>query len=216
MNSGKTAFASSEPDTGFKLQGNPLDGTRPDARCPAAAGIRHGFSASRGRKRQGFEPCRGAVSSRSRPSHPSSGALKRRMNCVSRSAVPARPSCSILKIGKGTRQHALIAGKTGSGKSTLFHVIITNLALWCSPEQVEFYLVDFKKAWSSSVTPIAGCLMQRSLPSKATGILAERAGTRGRGVAAARRLVPTIGRAGHRRLQKGGRNRADAAVIADH
>jgi len=50
-----------------------------------------------------------------------------------------------LEIGKGTRQHALIAGKTGSGKSTLFHIIITNLALWCSPEQVEFYLVDFKK-----------------------------------------------------------------------
>jgi len=50
-----------------------------------------------------------------------------------------------LEIGKDTRQHGLIAGKTGSGKSTLFHVIITNLALWCSPEQVEFYLVDFKK-----------------------------------------------------------------------
>ncbi len=50
-----------------------------------------------------------------------------------------------LAIGKGTRQHALLAGKTGSGKSTLFHVIITNLALWCSPEQVEFYLIDFKK-----------------------------------------------------------------------
>jgi len=50
-----------------------------------------------------------------------------------------------LSIGKGTCQHGLIAGKTGSGKSTLFHVIITNLALWCSPEHVEFYLVDFKK-----------------------------------------------------------------------
>ena len=50
-----------------------------------------------------------------------------------------------LEIGGGTRQHALIAGKTGSGKSTLFHVIITNLALRCSPEEVEFYLVDFKK-----------------------------------------------------------------------
>jgi len=50
-----------------------------------------------------------------------------------------------LAIGKGTRQHGLIAGKTGSGKSTLFHVMITNLALWASPEQVEFYLIDFKK-----------------------------------------------------------------------
>jgi hypothetical protein len=50
-----------------------------------------------------------------------------------------------LALGKGTRQHALVAGKTGSGKSTLFHVIITDLALWCSAEQVEFYLVDFKK-----------------------------------------------------------------------
>ena len=50
-----------------------------------------------------------------------------------------------LEIGSGTRQHALIAGKTGSGKSTLFHVIITNLALRCSPDEVEFYLLDFKK-----------------------------------------------------------------------
>lgn len=50
-----------------------------------------------------------------------------------------------LALGQGTRQHGLVAGKTGSGKSTLFHVIITNLALWCSPDQVEFYLVDFKK-----------------------------------------------------------------------
>lgn len=50
-----------------------------------------------------------------------------------------------MEIGKGTRQHALFAGKTGSGKSTLFHVIVTNLAISCSPEQVEFYLIDFKK-----------------------------------------------------------------------
>ena len=50
-----------------------------------------------------------------------------------------------LTLGRGTAQHALIAGKTGSGKSTLLHVLITNLALWYSPEEVEFYLVDFKK-----------------------------------------------------------------------
>jgi S-DNA-T family DNA segregation ATPase FtsK/SpoIIIE len=50
-----------------------------------------------------------------------------------------------LAIGQAMRQHGLIVGKTGSGKSTLFHIIITNLALWCGPEEVEFYLVDFKK-----------------------------------------------------------------------
>ncbi|MCC7374141.1 MAG: ATP-binding protein [Verrucomicrobiales bacterium] len=50
-----------------------------------------------------------------------------------------------LALGRGTRQHVLVAGKTGSGKSTLLHVVITNLALWCRPDEVEFYLVDFKK-----------------------------------------------------------------------
>ncbi|HEX8524361.1 MAG TPA: FtsK/SpoIIIE domain-containing protein [Tepidisphaeraceae bacterium] len=50
-----------------------------------------------------------------------------------------------MKLGKGVAQHVLIAGKTGSGKSTLLHVMATNLALWYSPQEVEFYLVDFKK-----------------------------------------------------------------------
>ena len=50
-----------------------------------------------------------------------------------------------LELGHGTSQHVLIAGKTGSGKSTLLHALITNLSLWCSPDEVEFYLVDFKK-----------------------------------------------------------------------
>lgn len=50
-----------------------------------------------------------------------------------------------LALGKGTSQHALIAGKTGSGKSTLLHVMITAGALWYSPDELEFYLVDFKK-----------------------------------------------------------------------
>ncbi len=48
-------------------------------------------------------------------------------------------------LGEGTAQHVLIAGKTGSGKSTLLHALITNLAAWYSPEQVQLYLVDFKK-----------------------------------------------------------------------
>jgi energy-coupling factor transporter ATP-binding protein EcfA2 len=50
-----------------------------------------------------------------------------------------------LKLGSGTSQHVLISGKTGSGKSTLMHVLITTLALQYSPDEVELYLVDFKK-----------------------------------------------------------------------
>ena len=50
-----------------------------------------------------------------------------------------------LRLGQGTAQHGLIAGKTGSGKSTLLHVLITNLSLLYSPDEIELYLVDFKK-----------------------------------------------------------------------
>jgi DNA segregation ATPase FtsK/SpoIIIE, S-DNA-T family len=50
-----------------------------------------------------------------------------------------------LDLGKGTSQHVLISGKTGSGKSTLLHVLITNLAARYSPDEIELYLVDFKK-----------------------------------------------------------------------
>lgn len=50
-----------------------------------------------------------------------------------------------LVLGTGTSQHVLIAGKTGSGKSSLLHALITNAALHFSPEELELYLIDFKK-----------------------------------------------------------------------
>lgn len=50
-----------------------------------------------------------------------------------------------LKLGEGTSQHVLLAGRTGSGKSTLLHAIVTNAALRYSPDELELYLVDFKK-----------------------------------------------------------------------
>ena len=50
-----------------------------------------------------------------------------------------------LDLGEGVRQHVLIAGKTGSGKSTLLHSIITSGAFHYRPDQLEFYLLDFKK-----------------------------------------------------------------------
>lgn len=51
----------------------------------------------------------------------------------------------LLQLGRGTAQHGIVAGKTGSGKSTLLHALITNLALSYSPDEVELYLIDFKK-----------------------------------------------------------------------
>ncbi|MCK6487410.1 MAG: hypothetical protein L6R48_03550, partial [Planctomycetes bacterium] len=49
------------------------------------------------------------------------------------------------ELGRGTCQHALVGGRTGSGKSTLFHVLVTNAALWHHPRELEIHLIDFKK-----------------------------------------------------------------------
>ncbi len=50
-----------------------------------------------------------------------------------------------LSLGKGTSHHVLVAGKTGSGKSNLMHALIVNLGLRYGPDEVDLYLVDFKK-----------------------------------------------------------------------
>lgn len=50
-----------------------------------------------------------------------------------------------MRLGRGTSQHVLVAGKTGSGKSTFLHILITNIALHYSPDEIQFYLIDFKK-----------------------------------------------------------------------
>ncbi|MEW6230989.1 MAG: FtsK/SpoIIIE domain-containing protein [Chloroflexota bacterium] len=51
----------------------------------------------------------------------------------------------LLDLGRGTAQHALVAGKTGAGKSTLLHTLIATLSLTYPPDEMELYLVDFKK-----------------------------------------------------------------------
>lgn len=50
-----------------------------------------------------------------------------------------------MKLGFGTAQHVLIAGKTGSGKSSLLHTMITSAALKYSPDALRLVLLDFKK-----------------------------------------------------------------------
>lgn len=51
----------------------------------------------------------------------------------------------LFEIGQGTAIHALLTGQTGSGKSNLLHILICSLAVAYSPDELELYLVDFKK-----------------------------------------------------------------------
>jgi len=58
--------------------------------------------------------------------------------------VGARKNQSLI-LNSQDQVHALVAGQTGFGKSTLFHVMITHLCLTYSPKELELYLIDFKK-----------------------------------------------------------------------
>ncbi len=49
-----------------------------------------------------------------------------------------------LTLGEASSHHGLIAGATGSGKSTLLHTIIMSGMLNYSPDELHFYLMDFK------------------------------------------------------------------------
>ncbi|HIR12960.1 MAG TPA: hypothetical protein IAB31_03440 [Candidatus Choladousia intestinavium] len=42
------------------------------------------------------------------------------------------------------RVHTIINGDTGSGKTNLLHILITNILLRYPPEEVQMYLIDFK------------------------------------------------------------------------
>ncbi len=63
--------------------------------------------------------------------------------------VPLGPSgaknVQTLRLGSGLAHHVLIVGRPGSGKSNLIHVCITTLARRYAPDEVQLYLVDFKK-----------------------------------------------------------------------
>lgn len=56
----------------------------------------------------------------------------------------ADDSEAVLSIGNET-PHVLIGGTTGSGKSNLLHVMITNLCKRYSPDELALYLLDFKE-----------------------------------------------------------------------
>lgn len=50
-----------------------------------------------------------------------------------------------LRFGQGTSHHGLILGRTGSGKSTLYHTLIINAMRKYSPDELNLYLMDFKR-----------------------------------------------------------------------
>ncbi|WP_423225955.1 FtsK/SpoIIIE domain-containing protein [Candidatus Amarolinea aalborgensis] len=50
-----------------------------------------------------------------------------------------------LQLGRGVIHHGLLGGAPGSGKSNLLHVLIMQLALTYSPDEVELYLLDFRE-----------------------------------------------------------------------
>lgn len=58
---------------------------------------------------------------------------------------------AMLVLGKEQAHHAICIGRTGSGKTNLFHVIISNLVRRYSPDELEMYLLDFKEGVEFSV-----------------------------------------------------------------
>lgn len=54
-------------------------------------------------------------------------------------------SIQYLTLGRGSCNHALIAGIAGMGKSSLLHTVIMQCLSQYSPEELNIYLVDFKR-----------------------------------------------------------------------
>jgi rRNA-processing protein FCF1 len=60
-------------------------------------------------------------------------------------AVDSRKQLIALELGSPLTAHALLSGATGSGKSTTLHMLITSIVMNYSPDDVELWLVDYKK-----------------------------------------------------------------------
>jgi len=60
-------------------------------------------------------------------------------------AVGSRKHLIELELGGAQSAHALLSGRTGSGKSTTLHMFITSIVLHYHPDDVALWLVDYKK-----------------------------------------------------------------------
>ena len=197
-----------------------MPGGRDRLRARPAAGRRDWRSTLDPPHRQGehrLEPGRGAL----RPRRAAGRASAGRSSTTERAARADRPhrrdeAPDTSPSARAPASTRWSPARPGPGKSTLFHVIITNLALWCSPEQVEFYLVDFKKGVEFK------CYATKRLPhARVVAIESDREF----GLSVLQRvdeelkrrgdLFRKLGRAGPRRLQARRRHGADAAHAAD-
>ncbi|MBP2214777.1 MULTISPECIES: FtsK/SpoIIIE domain-containing protein [Rhodococcus] len=64
---------------------------------------------------------------------------------VSRFGRMGASNVAELRIDSGDFPGALVGGRTGSGKSVLLHSLILGWAMQYPPEELEFYLIDFKE-----------------------------------------------------------------------
>ena len=204
-------------DGGRLAWDDPDFGRLPAGARPAAAGrVRHPPDPEGRRRGPGRQARRGPLrvhrARRPTPGGPATAAP----GSTSRWARPGATKRQHLTLGQGTSQHVLIAGRTGSGKSTLMHALITNLALNYSPDEIDLYLIDFKKGVEFKV------YATHELPARQRRGDRERARVRHQRPPAARRRdaaagrpVPRRRRAGPERLSQRARHAPPAADPAD-
>lgn len=60
-------------------------------------------------------------------------------------AVDRRGRLTSIELGSADYAHGLISGATGSGKSTMLHMLINSVVMNYRPDDVEIWLADYKK-----------------------------------------------------------------------